>query len=364
MRCCLLYFTLKVYTSLTQERKTSGCRKVPAAAYPFCLICTLISYNNGSLPSYFFTCPTQPSMKEHILITGGSGLVGTRLTEMLLEGGYQVSHLSRSRTQRPAVTTYVWNIKEKEIEPESLTNTDYVVHLAGAGVADQRWSKSRKEVILKSRTESTRLLHDTIAQLGNHQIKAFIASSAIGIYGEDTGSDEITESSPKGDDFLAEVTRQWEAAVDEISRLNIRVVKLRTGVALSDQGGALVKIVQPVRLGVGAPLGSGKQYMSWIHIDDLCRMYLFALKNHTMQGAYNAVGPQPVTNATLTRAAARVLGKPLWLPPVPAFALRLALGEMASVVLGGAKVSGKKIEEAGFEFTFNNIDTALINLLR
>ncbi len=303
-------------------------------------------------------------MRQHVLITGGSGLVGTRLTEMLLEKGYQVSHLSRSAASSASVTTYLWDIEKKEIEPEALTKTDYIVHLAGANVGEKRWTKSRKEVIMKSRTEPAKLLHDAIAQLGSHQIKAFVTSSAIGIYGEDTGSREIIESSPKGTDFLAEVVKKWESAVDEIGKLNIRVVKLRAGLALSMQGGALVKIVQPIKLGAGAPLGSGQQYISWIHIDDLCRMYIYAIEHDTIQGVYNAVAPQPVTNETLTQSAAKILNRPLFLPHVPAFALKLAFGELASTVLGGSKVSSRKIQEAGFDFEFNHIEKALTDLLK
>ncbi len=303
-------------------------------------------------------------MSQNILITGGTGLVGTRLTEMLLAKGYHVSHLSRSKQDKQDVRVYTWDIARQEIAPEALADADYVVHLAGAGVAEKRWTDSRKEAILKSRTESTRLLHDTISQLGSHHIKGFMAASAVGIYGIDTGSKMMMEESSKGTDFLAEVTKQWEAAVDEISRLNMRVVKLRTGVALSDKGGALPKIVQPIKLGAGAPLGSGQQYVSWIHLDDLCRMYLYAIENESLTGTYNAVGPHPVTNEALTRSAADVLNRPLFIPKVPAFAIKLLLGEMASVVLGGCNVSSQKIEETGFNFTFSQIDKALSDLLK
>lgn len=303
-------------------------------------------------------------MSQSILITGGTGLVGTRLTEILLEKGYSVSHLSRTRQDKQNVRAYTWDIDKKEIEPEALAGADYVVHLAGAGVGEKRWTESRKETILKSRTQSTRLLHDTISQLGNHHIKGFISASGISIYGEDTGSREITEENPKGSGFLAEATKQWETAVDEISRLNIRVVKLRTGVALSEKGGALPQMTWPVRLGIGSPLGSGKQYMSWIHLDDLCRMYLYAIENEQMAGVYNAVGPNPVTNEVLIRSAAKALNRPVFFPNVPAFAIKLLFGEMATVVLGGSKVSSRKIEEEGFAFRFSSLEAALLDLLK
>ncbi|MFP4088737.1 MAG: TIGR01777 family oxidoreductase [Cyclobacteriaceae bacterium] len=308
-------------------------------------------------------------MSKNVLITGGTGMIGQRLTQMLQDKGYEVAHLSRSRPDRSRsghsgpVKTYVWDIQKKEIEPEALQQADYVIHLAGAGVADKRWTESRKKIILKSRTESTRLLHDTLANLGENRLKAFISASAIGIYGSDTGSAEIHETSPKGDDFLADVTRQWEAVVDEIKRLNIRTAKLRIGVVLSMKGGALPRIVQPVKLGVGAPLGSGQQYVSWIHIDDLCRMIVYALEHEQMDDVYNAVAPGPVTNKELTQTAAHILHKPLFLPNVPGFAIKLAFGEMASIVLGGNRVSSRKVQENGFEFNFKNIQSALNDLL-
>lgn len=303
-------------------------------------------------------------MSRNVLITGGTGVIGSRLTPMLQEKGYEVSHLSRSRKGDEAVKTYVWDIQKHEIEPEALQQADYIIHLAGASLADQRWTESRKKIIIKSRTDSARLLHDSIAQLGNHNIKAFVSASGISVYGSDTGSTEMFENSPKSNEFIAEVVKQWEASVDEIKRLNIRTVKLRTGIVLSMKGGALAKIVQPIKLGVGAPLGSGEQYMSWIHIDDICRMYIYALENEEMEGVYNAVAPRPITNAELTQTAAKILHKPLFVPKVPAFALRLVFGEMASIVLGGNKVSGQKIQETGFDFKYKRIDAALTDLLK
>jgi len=302
-------------------------------------------------------------MGKNVLISGGTGMIGRRLTQILLDKGYEVSYLSRSRREEGSITTYQWDIQNQEIDPQALQEADYVIHLAGAGVADKRWTDSRKQAILKSRTESTRLLHDTLSNLGQKRLKAFISASAIGIYGADTGSAEVHESSPKGDDFLADVVKRWEAAVDDIGQLNIRVVKLRIGVVLSMQGGALPRIVQPIKLGAGAPLGSGKQYMSWVHVEDLCQMFVHALEQADLSGVYNAVAPRPVTNEELTRSAAKILRRPLFLPHVPAFAIRLAFGEMASIVLGGNRVSSREIEQTGFKFTYPQIDRALKDLL-
>ncbi|MGB3586726.1 MAG: TIGR01777 family oxidoreductase [Tunicatimonas sp.] len=303
-------------------------------------------------------------MDVTVLISGGTGLVGTRLTQLLQEKGCTVTHLSRSVSGDEKVKTYQWNIEKKEIDPEALTGVDYIIHLAGASIADKRWTDKRKELILKSRTESTQLLRDSIAKLGNHAIKAFVSASAVGYYGIDTGSAWVKEESPSGDGFAAEVTRQWETAVDEVTQLNIRVVKIRIGIVLSEKGGALVKIMQPIKLGAGAPLGRGGQYMSWIHLDDLCHLFIFALEQKDMAGVYNGVAPHPATNHELTKKTADVLNKPLFLPNVPAFALKLLLGEMAQVVTGGNRVSSKKIEEAGFEFKYTELRPALVDLLR
>ncbi len=304
-------------------------------------------------------------MNNHVLITGGSGLVGSRLTELLLAKGYTVSHLSRSPAKpSSSIPTYQWDIKQQSIDPQALADADYVIHLAGAGVADQRWTDERKQAILNSRTESTKLLRDAIAQAGPSTIKAFVSASAIGIYGADTGDVLLTEESPAADDFLADVVMQWEAAVDTVKELGVRTVKCRIGIVLSPDGGALPPIAQTVRWGVGAPLGSGEQYLSWIHIDDLCRLFIHALENEAVAGAYNAVGPQPVTNQQLTQAVARVMHRPLWMPKVPGFALKLALGELASAVLGGNRVSDQKIKDAGFRPKFNQLDLALADLLK
>lgn len=302
-------------------------------------------------------------MSKQVLITGGTGLVGSHLTHLLIENNYNVSHLSRSANNDGPVKTYAWDIEKQTMDPEALAKADYVIHLAGANVSAHRWTKDYKHKILQSRTASARLLYKTVNGLKKHSIKAFISASGINIYGDDTGSAEIIESSPHGDGFLAEVCEKWEAGADNMKELGMRVVKLRTGVVLSSEGGALVKIATPVKLGAGAPLGSGKQYVSWIHIHDLCRMYQASMENEKYEGAYNAVAPRPVTNEELTKAIAKVLGKPLFLPNVPAFALKLAFGELANIVLGGSKLSSQKIEETGFNFQYRDVESALRNLL-
>jgi hypothetical protein len=299
---------------------------------------------------------------QNILITGGTGLVGQALTQLLLKEGYQVSYLSRSEQNIPNIKTYLWDVKKQTIDAQAIQKADAIIHLAGAGVAEERWTNSRKQEILESRTDSTTLLVKALKDT-SHAVKTFISASAIGYYGLDTGSTLINEDSQAGNDFLAEVTKSWERSVEDISDLGIRTTKLRIGVVLSEKGGALPKIMQPVKFGAGAALGSGKQYMSWIHIKDLARMFLFVLQQDKMEGIYNAVGPNPLNNAEITQAIAKTLGRPLFLPNVPEFALKLIMGEMAGIVTGGNRVSSQKIEKAGFDFQFAEISPALKDLI-
>lgn len=300
-----------------------------------------------------------------ILITGASGLIGTRLTEMLLQRGHEVSHLSRPKGVGPVekagkVRSFVWDVNAGTADEEAFRHVDEVVHLAGAGVADQRWTENRKREILESRTKSSELLAKGIEE--NQNIKVVVSASGIGYYGMG-GSDVLfTEEDKLGTDFLAHVVDAWEKAVDKIPVK--RIVKLRTGIVLSEKDGALKKMMAPIQFFVGAPLGTGDQYMSWIHIDDMCRMYIKAIEDESMRGVYNATAPKAVTNTELTQAIARVLKRPLWLPAVPAFVLKIFLGEMADMVLTGSQVSSKKIQQAGFQFQFPDLDQALKNLLK
>ena len=302
-------------------------------------------------------------MSNKVLIAGGTGLVGSRLTTMLEEKNYKVSHLSRSSQPGGNVPTFRWDPKSGFIDEGVLKEIDYVVNLAGAGIADKKWTPARKKVILESRTQSTRLLAKVLKEQ-DHQVKAVVAASAIGYYGYDTGGIWKKEESRFGDDFLATVTKEWEAAIDEIAQTGLRTVKLRIGIVLSEKGGALKEMAKPIRWGIGAPLGRGDQFMSWIHLDDLCQMFIFAMENDNLKGIYNAVGPHPDTNKLITKTLATVLKKPLILPNVPGFVLKIVLGEMASMVLGGSKVSAEKISETGFEFKFPELKTAVADLLK
>lgn len=296
-----------------------------------------------------------------ILITGASGLIGTRLTEMLLESGHEVAHLVRSKREG-GIPTFLWDIQRGYVDPKAFEGVDAVIHLAGAGIADKRWSKQRKKEILESRTHSTRVLVNAIQQSAP-AVKTFVSASAIGYYGFEDDEKIFKENDLPGRDFLANVVRQWEQEVDALANTSIRTVKVRVGIVFSNKGGALKEIVKPVKFYAGAPLGSGKQKISWIHIDDMCGVFQRAVEDASFQGAINGVGPNPITNEDLTRKIARVIGRPVLLPNVPGFVLRLVLGEMADLVLKGNSVSNSKLESLGFKYKFNTVDEALYDLL-
>jgi len=300
-------------------------------------------------------------MPKQILITGASGLVGSRLTQLLIEQGHRVSHLSRSK-KKGSIPTFVWNVKEKYIDPQAFNNVDTIIHLAGAGVADKRWNGKTKKEIKESRTHSTQLLCEKLKD-HQHEVKTFVCASAIGYYGFTLSNELFTEESKPGDDFLAQVVKAWEVEADQISSIGIRVAKIRTGIVLSKNDGALKQIALPVKLFVGSPLASGRQYMSWIHIDDLCGIFIKAVNDDKMNGAYNGVAPHSVTNKEMTGEIAKVLKRPLWAPNVPAFVLKLVVGEMADIVINGSNVSSAKIESAGYQFQFPSLDKAFNEIL-
>jgi uncharacterized protein len=297
--------------------------------------------------------------KSNILITGGSGLVGNRLTEILLEKGYNVVHLSRKEDFSAKIKKYRWNPSQKYIDTNALKNIDHIVHLAGAGVADERWTDERKKEILSSRVDSSALLFETLKNNKN-SVKAVVSASAIGYYGFNNGNSVSTEHSKPGNDFLAEVTHLWENEVDRINELVIRVVKMRIGVVLTTKGGALPQMAMPIKFFVGSPLGSGEQIVSWIDLDDLCNMFVHALENIKMKGAYNAVAPNPVTNAELTKAMAKVLNRPVWPISVPKFFLKIVVGEMEQIITGSSFVANKRIaEETDFKYQYQNVEDCL-----
>ncbi|MCE7992834.1 MAG: TIGR01777 family protein [Roseivirga sp.] len=297
-------------------------------------------------------------MAQNILVTGGTGLVGSLLIRQLQQQGHRVSLLGRSKKTNSPYPNYKWDYANDYLEEGALDGVDTIVHLAGAGVAEQKWTKDRKTVIFESRTQTSHLLYKRLKE-GNHSVKTIVAASAIGLYGSDTGNAIIREGSPVGHDFLAHVVDAWELATRKYQELGIRVVQLRIGVVLSHEGGALTELLKPP---VAAGLGKGNQYMSWIHIDDLVQMIVRSMEDETFEGPYNAVAPRPVSNKELTQAAAKAFRKPFMPINVPSLILKVMLGEMAVIVLGGSRISSEKIQKAGFEFKFSKIEEALRDL--
>ncbi|HWK02837.1 MAG TPA: TIGR01777 family oxidoreductase [Puia sp.] len=313
----------------------------------------------------------------NILITGGTGMIGTALSRMLLEKGYDVTLLSRSARPSgfssspdsqpaPTLRTAHWDLRTQAIDTEAIRQADYIIHLAGAGVADKRWSKKRKKEIVESRTRSSVLLIKALQENPN-KVQAVVSASAIGWYGPDPAipnSDPFEETASADDDFLGETCRLWEDSITPITDMGKRLVILRTGIVLSRKGGALTEFKKPVKMGVAAILGSGKQVVSWIHVEDLCRLYLQAIEQPDWRGVYNAVAPKPVDNRTLTLELARRLKGKYYVPVyVPSFLLKIVLGELSIEVLKSATVSSKKARIAGFQFLYPSIQSALEELL-
>jgi uncharacterized protein (TIGR01777 family) len=270
--------------------------------------------------------------------------------------------LSRKRGKNGEVTLYQWDIANGKIDVEAFTNTHVIVNLAGASVADKYWTESYKQEIYDSRVKATNLLFEYLKKIPN-QINTFIGASAIGVYGADTQAQWVDEQSPLGHDFLAQVVKDWEISTDQMNTLNIRTVKVRIGIVLAKEGGALPKLTLPVKLFVGAAIGSGTQYISWIHVDDLCQMIIYMIENQQCKGTYNAVAPQPATNAALTQAIGKVLHRPVFLPNVPAFVLKMGMGGMANSVIGGNRLKADKIQTTGFRFAYPDLIPTLENLL-
>lgn len=297
-------------------------------------------------------------MAKKILITGGTGLVATYLTKKLIERGYKVAHLSRNKnSDNLQVETYFWDVENKQIDEQCIDDADAIVHLAGAGIADERWTEKRKALIIKSRTESISLIYELMKNRP-HKIQSIISASGSGYY-SDRGDTLLKESEPPKDDFISQCCVLWEQAVDNGQQLGLRTVKLRTGLVLDKKRGALPKMALPIKFGLGAALGNGKQWVSWIHIADAADMYIHAIENAYLSGAYNMSSPLPITNKALNKGIASTLNKPLWLPNIPKAALKLALGDLSTVLLGSTKMDVKKIQDTGFKFNFPEINAAL-----
>ncbi|HKV49179.1 MAG TPA: TIGR01777 family oxidoreductase [Candidatus Acidoferrales bacterium] len=295
-----------------------------------------------------------------ILMSGGSGFVGTALTRLLRASGHNVSHLVRAgaSVKPPDV---LWDPRAASIDAASVEGTDAVVHLSGASIADGRWTPARKAELRSSRVDTTRVLVDTILNL-RQKPRAFVCASAIGYYG-DRGDEILTESSPCGTDFLALLARDWEAEAERAAHAGIRVAQLRFGVIFDAQGGALPKMLAPIRWGVGGRLGSGRQWISWVTLEDAVDVARNALLDDRYSGPINVVAPNPVRNLEFTRIAARMLHRPAIIP-APKLALSLALGEMAQpLLLASTHAKPERLLQLGYAFRSDNIKATLQKMI-
>lgn len=298
-----------------------------------------------------------------VLITGATGLIGKKITELCHENGMKVNYLSTSKDKLEDKENYrgfYWNPAAGEIDTACLERVGTIINLAGENIF-QPWTKKAKARILNSRVDSLNLLHKTLNE-NSHEVGQLISTSAVGIYESSLQKMHTEEDRKVDDSFLGKVTQQWEAAADRFTDLGLRVAKVRIGLVLSNKGGALAQMKKPFKYNLGTALGSGKQWQSWIHIEDLARIFLHILQKGLV-GVYNAVAPNPVTNKTLTEQLAKIMGKKTWLPNVPAPVLKLSMGEMSRIILSSQLVSSKKINETGFTFHYINLERALRDLL-
>jgi uncharacterized protein (TIGR01777 family) len=306
-----------------------------------------------------------------VLITGGTGLIGSALAHELLNGSYDVIILTRSpeKYSNTSRLNYAkWDIEKQIIDGDAFRKADYIVHLAGEGIADKRWTVKRKRQIAESRIKSSALLIKALQDNVNN-VRAVVSASGVGWYGspsltlpegKGTEKDPFDENDPAAEDFLGTTCKEWEASIDPVISLGKRLVKFRTGIVLSKEGGALKEFQKPLRFGIATILGNGKQIMSWIHIDDLVRLYIYAIEKERLNGVYNAVAPHPVTNKKLIIQLAKTMRGKFYVPIyVPSFILKMVFGELSIEVLKSAAVNCKKIKGEGYSFLYPSLTAAL-----
>ena len=291
------------------------------------------------------------------MITGGSGLIGRRLSFLLKSRGYEVRILSRSNNPKNNYKTFVWNVSEQYINDSAFEGLNHIIHLAGAGIADKRWSEKRKKEIIASRVASTNLLYNSVKRLKT-PLNSFISASATGYYGAITSETIFEEKDKPAKDFLGKVCSLWEDSIFQFNEIKIRTVALRTGIVLSKDGGALKKMKTPII----TSLGNGKQYMPWIHIDDLCELYIKAIEDQEFKGAFNAVSPEHISNLSFSKKISKIFNYPFLALGAPSLILQIVFGEMSTIILNGSRISANKIKQAGFKFKFENLEKALKNL--
>jgi uncharacterized protein len=295
----------------------------------------------------------------NILITGSSGYIGMHLSRIAEERGHKILHLSRKKCIMK--NYFTWNIDNNQIDEKAIELADAIIHLAGENIGSGRWSKKRKRQIIESRTQGTKLLMNAISK-AEHKPKIFISASATGFYGAYNSNIIFTEERFAANDFLGLTTSQWEKESAKAEELGLRTVILRTGVVFSSKSKALLKMMMPIKYGFGSDLGTGKQFIPWIHLHDLARMYLFAIENE-ISGIFNAVAPEHITQHHINKQIAQKLNKPLFLPPIPEFFLKILLGEMAVIITRGSRVDSSKIIEKGFNFEIKTFKKVLENPL-
>ena len=294
-----------------------------------------------------------------VLITGGSGLLGSALTKKLLKNSVDVVHLTRNKSSKNDVKNYLWNWEKNEIDENCFVGVTHIVHLAGAGIAEKAWTQKRKEEIVKSRVLTTRLIHSKITQL-KLPISGFIAASAVGIYGAQISEKVFTEKDKAFEDFMGNCCKQWENSIDKFESIS-RVVKLRLGVILDKNHGALPRIANMVKNRIGSPLGNGQQYMPWIHIEDAVNVFYKSILDEEISGTFNTVSSDYITNSELTNKIGNVFNRKIWLPNVPSFVLKFLYGEMSETILKGVKVSNKKLK-GEINLKYEKIEDALTEI--
>lgn len=293
---------------------------------------------------------------KKILIAGGTGLVGKQLSKTLTEQGHVVSVLSRNPKGKDQ---FFWNPSEGKIDESCLEDVEVLINLSGAGIADQRWTDSRKKELYDSRIGTNTFLAQQIEKIP--KLEHFITSSGINAYGFDNPEMEYSESDPFGTDYVSQLVKEWEESADQFN-VKCKVAKIRTAIVLDPNGGALTKMLTPIKMGIGSPLGSGEQTMCWIHSEDLAQLFSHVIE-HKLEGAFNAIGGY-CSNKEFMQSISSELNKPFWFPSVPAFSLKLLFGEMAILLLKGMKASNKKIISTGFTFKYENLKDALKDVLR
>lgn len=298
-----------------------------------------------------------------ILITGATGLIGTELVALLLQNGVIVHYLTTSKKKietQPNYHGFYWNPNQGIIDENALMGVGSIIHLAGATIS-KRWTAKYKQEIIESRILSSNVLFKALKAHPN-EVKQIVSASATGIYPTNFTKLYTEDETDVDESFLGKVVMKWEESINKFKLLNIKVAKIRIGLVLSDKGGALPEMLKPIKIGIGSPFGSGKQVQSWIHIHDLVEMYFYAVQNE-LDGVFNAVAPNPVTNKKLTQEIASVVNKPLFMPNIPKFLMALILGEMHTILFASQNVSSEKIESEGFVFKYKQLDKALKNIL-